>query len=186
MERVSAVETARPAVEPSEAAMRAATCIMEICWQGGEEGNFSAKNIAAIIDRETHYPEMKDALTDVHDELADALGEWVSVEYAFLPADKLRLKQIYSHVSTVLEHLTTTTPARFSPTPAIALEEALDALKDCDLAFANWQVGQIPGRPEDILALITKVRNAIRQGIEYADRATERAVAAMRDPEGKI
>jgi hypothetical protein len=35
------------------------------------------------------------------------------------------------------------------------------ALKDCDNAFAAWQIGQIPGRPEDILALITKVRSAI-------------------------
>jgi len=37
----------------------------------------------------------------------------------------------------------------------------LEALKLCDSAFICWQVGQIPGRPEDILALITKVRAAI-------------------------
>src|SRR6185369_15263251 len=36
-----------------------------------------------------------------------------------------------------------------------------EALKLCDSAFICWQVGQIPGRPEDILALITKVRAAI-------------------------
>lgn len=35
------------------------------------------------------------------------------------------------------------------------------ALEDCDNAFAAWQLGQIPGRPEDILGLINKVRRAI-------------------------
>lgn len=35
------------------------------------------------------------------------------------------------------------------------------ALVKCDLAFVNWQIGQIPGRPEDILALITEVRAAL-------------------------
>lgn len=38
------------------------------------------------------------------------------------------------------------------------LKAAREALDDCDRAFASWQVGQIPGRPEDILALIQKVR----------------------------
>jgi hypothetical protein len=42
-----------------------------------------------------------------------------------------------------------------------AAPELLEALNDCDKAFAAWQVGQIPGRPEDILALIVKVRAAI-------------------------
>src|SRR5262245_4827713 len=40
-------------------------------------------------------------------------------------------------------------------------DELLDALKACDEAFASWQIGQIPGRPEDILALIVRVRSAI-------------------------
>lgn len=39
------------------------------------------------------------------------------------------------------------------------LQEALEA---CDRAFVSWQVGQIPGRPEDILALINQVRSAIQ------------------------
>lgn len=39
--------------------------------------------------------------------------------------------------------------------------ELLAALTKCDTAFASWQVGQIPGRPEDILALIVEVRAAI-------------------------
>lgn len=42
-----------------------------------------------------------------------------------------------------------------------AAPELLEALKECDKAFVSWQVGQIPGRPEDILALITKTRAAI-------------------------
>ena len=39
--------------------------------------------------------------------------------------------------------------------PAVA--ELVDGLDDCRRAFGCWQVGQIPGRPEDILALIAKV-----------------------------
>ena len=39
--------------------------------------------------------------------------------------------------------------------------DLLEALKGCDKAFVSWQVGQIPGRPEDILALITQVRAAL-------------------------
>lgn len=35
------------------------------------------------------------------------------------------------------------------------------ALMECDVAFCHWQLGQIPGRPEDILALINVVRQAI-------------------------
>lgn len=38
------------------------------------------------------------------------------------------------------------------------LEGALDA---CDSAFVSWQVGQIPGRPSDILALIHRVRTVL-------------------------
>ena len=37
----------------------------------------------------------------------------------------------------------------------------LAALRQCDNAFVSWQIGQIPGRPEDILALIATVRAAI-------------------------
>ena len=37
----------------------------------------------------------------------------------------------------------------------------VNVLTECDRAFANWQVGQIPGRPEDILALIVQVRAAL-------------------------
>jgi hypothetical protein len=39
--------------------------------------------------------------------------------------------------------------------------ELLAALKGADSAFTSWQCGQIPGRPEDILALITAIRDAI-------------------------
>lgn len=42
-----------------------------------------------------------------------------------------------------------------------AAPELLEALTKCDRAFAAWQVGQIPGRPEEILALIVEVRAAI-------------------------
>lgn len=42
-----------------------------------------------------------------------------------------------------------------------AAREMLEALKACDEAFAMWQVGGIPGRPEDILKLIVDVRSAI-------------------------
>src|SRR5687767_874438 len=44
-----------------------------------------------------------------------------------------------------------------------AAPSLLEALQECDHAFAAWQVGQIPGRPEDILALITLVRAAIAE-----------------------
>ena len=40
-------------------------------------------------------------------------------------------------------------------------DELLGALKACDDAFVSWQVGNVPGRPEDILRLIVKVRTAI-------------------------
>src|SRR3990167_6080839 len=39
--------------------------------------------------------------------------------------------------------------------------ELLEACRKCNNVFASWQLGQIPGRPEDILALITEVRSAI-------------------------
>lgn len=39
--------------------------------------------------------------------------------------------------------------------------ELINALDACNKAFAAWQCGQIPGRPEDILILITKVRKAL-------------------------
>jgi len=42
-------------------------------------------------------------------------------------------------------------------------DDMLEALEDCDRAFALWQIGQIPGRPEDILALIAKTRKAIQK-----------------------
>ncbi len=45
-------------------------------------------------------------------------------------------------------------------------DDMLEALEACDTAFVSWQVGQIPGRPEDILSLITKVRNAIKKAGE--------------------
>lgn len=40
-------------------------------------------------------------------------------------------------------------------------DELVAELKACDSAFACWQLGQIPGRPEDILALIGSVRKAL-------------------------
>lgn len=40
-------------------------------------------------------------------------------------------------------------------------ERLREALRACDKAFVSWQVGQIPGRPEDILALIAKARAAL-------------------------
>lgn len=42
-----------------------------------------------------------------------------------------------------------------------AAPDLLAALKSCDDAFAGWQIGVVPGRPEDILALIGKVRSAL-------------------------
>jgi hypothetical protein len=42
-----------------------------------------------------------------------------------------------------------------------AAPEMLGALERCDDAFAMWQVGGVPGRPEDILRLVTQVRAAI-------------------------
>lgn len=39
--------------------------------------------------------------------------------------------------------------------------EGVKALENCDKAFASWQVGQIPGRPEDILTLINEERAAL-------------------------
>ena len=42
-----------------------------------------------------------------------------------------------------------------------AAPELLEACNRCDAAFATWQVGQIPGRPEDILALVQFLRAAI-------------------------
>ncbi len=38
-----------------------------------------------------------------------------------------------------------------------------EALTECDLAFVSWQLGQIPGRPDDILRLITKARTALAE-----------------------
>lgn len=35
------------------------------------------------------------------------------------------------------------------------------ALEACDLAFVNWQIGQIPARPEGILTLIKNVRDTL-------------------------
>lgn len=134
--KVSAVETKhRPAVESSEAAMRAAQAIINHFssrYSNGSDTCFSCAyadhqlpEIAAIIDREMHCSEMKDALTDAYDELADALGEWASVEHVYLPADKVGLKQIYNHISTALEHLTTAPTAPATPEPSHAtFEEA--------------------------------------------------------------
>ncbi len=42
----------------------------------------------------------------------------------------------------------------------------VEALEGCRKAFTNWQIGQIPGRPEDILALIVKVDKALDTAIE--------------------
>src|SRR5262245_31778562 len=47
------------------------------------------------------------------------------------------------------------------------LREALEA---CDRAFVAWQVGQIPGRPEDILALISQVRAALNTDAEVTHK----------------
>jgi len=44
-----------------------------------------------------------------------------------------------------------------------AAKLAVNALEECDKAFADWQAGQIPGRPEDIYALIGVVRGVIAQ-----------------------
>ena len=48
-----------------------------------------------------------------------------------------------------------------TPKEQAAFEAMREALNKCDIAFTNWQVGQIPGRPEDILALIVQVRAAL-------------------------
>ena len=42
-----------------------------------------------------------------------------------------------------------------------SFEPLVKALEHCDKAFVSWQLGQIPGRPEDILALIVEVRAAL-------------------------
>jgi hypothetical protein len=42
-----------------------------------------------------------------------------------------------------------------------ASPDLLDALDACNDAFCFWQIGVVPKRPEDILALIGKVRSAI-------------------------
>lgn len=39
--------------------------------------------------------------------------------------------------------------------------DLLEALEKADQTFISWQVGQIPGRPEDILAVIEMVRAAL-------------------------
>lgn len=51
-----------------------------------------------------------------------------------------------------------------------AAPELLAALERCDLAFADWQVGVVPGRPEDILALIAQVRAALAKATGEAAR----------------
>lgn len=42
-----------------------------------------------------------------------------------------------------------------------AAPDLLAALKACDNAFANWQIGAVAGRPEDIFALVVQVRDAV-------------------------
>ena len=42
-----------------------------------------------------------------------------------------------------------------------AAPDLLAACEGCSDAFASWQLGQIPGRPDDILRLVTMVRDAI-------------------------
>jgi hypothetical protein len=42
-----------------------------------------------------------------------------------------------------------------------AAPDLLEALRRCNDAFAGWQIGAVPGRPEDILALIGETRAAI-------------------------
>jgi hypothetical protein len=49
----------------------------------------------------------------------------------------------------------------------------VDVLKRCDHAFASWQCGQIPGRPEDILALIVDVRAALTLVGEPVSKASD-------------
>ena len=44
--------------------------------------------------------------------------------------------------------------------------DMLAALNNCDRAFVSWQLGHIPGRPEDILVLIGQVRAAIAKAEE--------------------
>lgn len=44
--------------------------------------------------------------------------------------------------------------------------EMESVLEECDSAFVNWQLGQIPGRPEDILVLISKVRKVLKKAKE--------------------
>lgn len=39
--------------------------------------------------------------------------------------------------------------------------QVIEALEACDSAFAAWQIGQIPGRPDDILALKQRVLTAL-------------------------
>lgn len=52
------------------------------------------------------------------------------------------------------------------------------ALEACDKAFVSWQVGQIPGRPEDILDLIVQVRSAIASAPSPAKEANHRWVGS--------
>lgn len=59
--------------------------------------------------------------------------------------------------------------ARYLTHAANVLPAAVAALEECDAAFAAWQVGQIPGRPEDILRLIALVRSALAQATEVPD-----------------
>lgn len=61
------------------------------------------------------------------------------------------------------------------------------ALEDCDLAFTNWQIGQIPGRPEDILSLIAKVRAALALSTPSPATSTPKppSDAATGAPEGE-
>lgn len=47
---------------------------------------------------------------------------------------------------------------------AAAWGESLAALRACSEAFAGLQVGQVPGRPDDILALTARVRAALEKG----------------------
>lgn len=51
--------------------------------------------------------------------------------------------------------------ARMTVTAINCHSDLLAALEACDKAFVAWQLGQIPGRPEDILALIAQTRAAI-------------------------
>lgn len=90
-------------------------------------------------------------------------GPWIF--YADLPSTEPNW-----HIVTTANKMRVLANVHIEPGNAMDLANAhliaaapalVEALEKCDKAFAAWQVGQIPGRPEDILALITEVRAAL-------------------------